>query len=70
MLVSFEHCKKIIANANLSFIPNYGEEVTIFGVVYEVIDCRHEVEIKIKQSGKKCVVEKNICVVSAIRDKE
>lgn len=70
MIVSFEHCGEIIASANLSLIPNDYEEITIFGVVYEVVDFRHEVEIKRKSSGKKSIVEKNICIVTAIRDKE
>lgn len=70
MLVSFEYCNKIIANAELSVVPSYEEEVTIFGVVYEVLDFRHEVEIKHKPSGKKSVVEKIICTLTALRDKE
>ena len=70
MTVSFEHCNKIIANAELSIVPSYEEEVIIFGVVYEVLDSRHEVEIKQKPSGKKSVVEKIICTITAIRDKE
>ena len=70
MTVSFEHCNKIIANAELSIVACYEEQVTIFGVDYEVLDYRHEVEIKIRPSGKKCVVEKIICIVLAISDKE
>ena len=60
MLVSFEYCDKIIANAELSIVPAYAEVIRIWGKDYEVFDIRHEVEIKQKPSGKKSVAEKII----------
>lgn len=61
MLVSFEYCDKIIANAELSKVPLEDESVTIWGKEYSVSMIRHEVEIKQKPSGKKAVIEKIIC---------
>ena len=61
MIVSFEYCDKIIANAELSKVPLEDESVTIWGKEYSVSIVRHEVEIKQKPSGKKAVIEKIIC---------
>ena len=63
MLVSFEYDGKIIANAELSKIPDRCECVTIWGKTYHVNNVKHEVEIKQKSTGKKVVVEKNICTL-------
>lgn len=60
MLVSFEYCNKIIANAELSLIPQYQDTIKIWGKEYEVGGFRQEVEIKQKSSGKKAVIEKII----------
>jgi len=68
MLVSFEYKGKIIANAELSLPVHYDETITIFGKMYTSIDYRHEVEIKMKPSGKKSVVEKIICMVEEYKE--
>jgi hypothetical protein len=64
MLVSFEYCDKIIANAELSLIPQYQDTIKIWGKEYEVGDYRQEVEIKQKPSGKKVVIEKIIVMLN------
>lgn len=64
MTVSFEYCGKIIANAELSLIPNYGDTIKIWGKEYEIGDFRQEVEIKQKPSGKKVVIEKIIVTLN------
>lgn len=68
MTVSFEYNDKIIANAELSLIPNYGDTITIWGKEYEVGDYRQEVEIKQKPSGKKAVIEKIIVTLDDCGD--
>lgn len=68
MTVSFEYCYKIIANAELSLIPNYGDTITVWGKEYEVGDYRQEVEIKQKLSGKKAVIEKIIVTLNDCGD--
>lgn len=68
MLVSFEYCNKIIANAELSLIPNYRDTIKIWGKEYEVGDYRQEVEIKQKPSGKKAVIEKIIVTLNDCGD--
>ena len=60
MTVSFEYNDKIIANAELSLIPQCQDTIKIWGKEYEVGDFRQEVEIKQKPSGKKVVIEKII----------
>lgn len=66
MLVSFEHNGNIIANADLSFIPNCGEVVSIYKNEYAVSGFRHEVKIERRErTMKKKVTEKIICVVDA-----
>jgi hypothetical protein len=64
MTVSFEYCNKIIATAELSLVPNYGDTIKIWGKEYEVGDYRQEVEIKQKPSGKKVVIEKIIVMLN------
>ena len=64
MTVSFEYCNKIIANAELSLIPQYQDTIKIWGKEYEVGDFRQEVEIKQKPSGKKAVIEKIIVTLN------
>ena len=69
MLVSFEYCNKIIANAELSLIPQYQQDtIKIWGKEYEVGDFRLEVEIKQKSSGKKAVIEKIIVTLNDCGD--
>ena len=68
MLVSFEYCNKIIANAELSLIPQYQDSIKIWGKEYEVGDFRQEVEIKQKPSGKKTVIEKIIVTLNDCGD--
>lgn len=68
MTVSFEYCNKIIANAELSLIPNYQDTIKIWGKEYEVGDFRQEVEIKQKPSGKKSVIEKIIVTLNDCGD--
>lgn len=68
MTVSFEYNDKIIASAELSLIPNYGDTITIWGKEYEVGDYRQEVEIKQKPSGKKSVIEKIIVTLNNCGD--
>lgn len=68
MLVSFEYCNKIIANAELSLIPQYQDTIKIWGKEYEVGDFRQEVEIKQKPSGKKVVIEKIIVTLNDCGD--
>jgi uncharacterized protein YlaN (UPF0358 family) len=68
MTVSFEYKDKIIANADLAQMPSYEEIVKIWGKEYKVFDFRHELEIKQKQSGKKVVMEKNICELIDVDD--
>lgn len=68
MTVSFEHCNKIIANAELSLIPQYQDTIKIWGKEYEVGDYRQEVEIKQKPSGKKSVIEKIIVMLNDCGD--
>ena len=68
MTVSFEYCDKIIANAELSLIPNYGDTIKIWGKEYEVGDFRQEVEIKQKPSEKKAVIEKIIVTLNDCGD--
>ena len=67
MLVSFEYCNKIIANAELSMIPFSGDTIKIWGKEYEVGDYRQE-EIKQKPSGKKSVIEKIIVMLNNCDD--
>ena len=67
MIVSFEYEKKIIANADLNVVPTFLDTVKIWGKEYEVEGSFHEIEIKMKPSGKKSVVEKIIC---RLKDKE
>lgn len=68
MTVSFEHEGKIIANAELSYAPNCHEIVTIWGKLYNIIDFKHEVEIGLKKTGTKKVIEKIICVVEEVTE--
>ena len=68
MLVSFEYCDKIIANAELSLIPQYQDTIKIWGKEYEVGDFRQEVEIKQKPSGKESVIEKIIVTLNDCGD--
>ena len=68
MLVSFEYCNKIIANAELSLIPQYQDTIKIWDKEYEVGDFRQEVEIKQKPSGKKAVIEKIIVTLNDCGD--
>ena len=64
MTVSFEYNNKIIANATLSMIPFSGDTIKIWDKEYEVGDYRQEVEIKMKPSGKKAVIEKIIVILN------
>jgi hypothetical protein len=66
MLVSFEYNDNIIANADLSLIPQYQNTIKIWGKEYEVGDYRQEVEIKQKPSGKKSVIEKIIVTLNEV----
>lgn len=68
MFVSFEYNNKIIANAELSLIPQYQNIIKIWGKEYEVGDYRQEVEIKQKSSGKKLVIEKIIVTLNDCGD--
>ena len=68
MTVSFEYNDKIIANADLSLIPQYQDTIKIWGKEYEVGDFRQEVEIKQKPSGKKAVIEKIIVTLNDCED--
>ena len=68
MRVCFEYCNKIIANAELSLIPQYQDTIKIWGKEYEVGDFRQEVEIKQKPSGKKAVIEKIIVTLNDCGD--
>jgi hypothetical protein len=68
MTVSFEYNDKIIANADLSLIPQYQNTIKIWGKEYEVGDYRQEVEIKQKPSGKKSVIEKIIVTLNDCGD--
>lgn len=68
MTVSFEYCNKIIANAELSLIPQNQDTIKIWGKEYEVGDFRQEVEIKQKPSGKKVVIEKIIVTLNDCED--
>ena len=68
MTISFEYCDKIIANAELSLIPCWGDTIKIWGKEYEVGDYRQEVEIKQKPSGKKAVIEKIIVTLNDCGD--
>lgn len=68
MTVSFEYNDKIIANAELSLIPQYQNTIKIWGKEYEVGDYRQEVEIKKKPSGKKVVIEKIIVTLDDCGD--
>ena len=61
MTVSFEYEKKIIANAELDVVPTFLDTVKIWGKEYEVEHSFHEVEIKMKPSGKKSEIKKIIC---------
>lgn len=63
MLIKYEYDNKIIADAELSYPPREDESVLIWGEEYIISYITHDVEIKIKQNGKKCVIEKIICTL-------
>ena len=63
MLVKYEYNNKIIADAELSYPPREDETVLIWGEEYTINYVTHDVEIKIKPNGKKCVIEKIICTL-------
>lgn len=70
-MVSFEHNGNIIANAELSFIPDCGEVVSIYENEYVVSGFRHEVKIERRErSMKKKVTEKIVCVVDDIQEEK
>ena len=64
MLIKYEYDNKIIADAELSYPPREDESVLIWGEEYTISCITHDVEIKMKPNGKKCVVEKIICILS------
>ena len=63
MLVKYEYDNKIIADAELSYPPREDESVLIWGEEYTINYVTHDVEIKMKPNGKKCVIEKIICTL-------
>ena len=63
MLVKYEYDNKIIADAELSYPPKEDERVLIWYEEYTINYVTHEVEIKMKPNGKKCVIEKIICTL-------
>ena len=63
MLVKYEYENEIIAEAELSYPPREWETVSIWGEEYTISYITHEVEIKKKSNGKKCVIEKIICTL-------
>lgn len=67
MTVSFEYEGKIIANAELSTIP-FDTKLVIWGKRYAINNVRHEVEIGLKKTGTKKVVEKVICEVEEVTE--